>query len=238
MRVLAVISLLFSSSLFVGCGETTSPSGSNTGKTITMDGYGSYIEPAYYKVWSDSSWEEFGRITTIDSVVYATIVDNTGFEYYYSSGGYAGFQVSGGSVILFDSAMQSLPDTLVFGKTYSQRTTFRESGTVYVMKVEQTLQDTGAVTVPFGKFTGCLWIKSTSTFSGGGQSNVSSSEYWLAKGPSELKRRSSSGAVTLMDYGYVNGQSWGEGLPKRSTKPSLDFKIRLLPRFINPLLRR
>lgn len=238
MRVLTVISLLFSSSLFFGCGEATNTSGSNSGKTIAINDYGSYIEPAYYKVWSDSSWEEFGRITTVDSVVYATIVDNAGFEYYYSPEGYAGFRVAGGSLVLFDEAMPSFPDTLVFGKTYTQRVTFTESGTAYTLKVEQTLQDTGAVTVPFGEFTGCLWIKSTSTFSGGGRSDVSSSEYWLAKGPSELKRRSSSGAVSLMAYGYVNGQSWGEGLPKRATKPTLDFKIRLLPHFTNPLLRK
>lgn len=221
--------------LLTSCGGSTGPSGSNTGKTIAMDGYGSYIDPGYYKVWSDSSWEEFGRIVSIDSTTYATILDNTGYEYYYSQEGYAGFSSGGGSPVFFDTPVPSLPDTLTFGKTYTQQATFSANGIKYTMKMQQTLEDTGTVTVSFGTFNGCLWFKSKTTISGGGEDETSTSEYWMAKGPSELKRKSSSGAIALMTYGYVNGQSWGSGMPKRSPGNATDFRVKLQEQFIHPL---
>lgn len=224
MKSLLVLIAMLTPFFLISCGGTTGTSNSLTGRTIVATDYGSTLESAYYKMWSDSTWEEFGRIVTVDSTTYATIVDDAGYEYYYSSQGYAGFCPSGGSLILFDEPIPSLPDTLVFGKTYTQQTTFTSQGTAYTMKIVQTLQDTGTVTVGFGTFYDCLSFKSQTTLSGGGSSNVTSSQYWLAKGPSELKRESSSGAVSLMLYGYVNGQSWGEGLPKRSPGRAAGFR--------------
>jgi hypothetical protein len=235
MKILIGFAALTLALISVSCGDT-GPAESLTGKTIMLSEYGSYIDQGYYKVWSDSSREMFGQITTIGGTTYATVIDGDGYEHFYSSEGYAGFIPSGGSLILFDSPVPSLPDTLTFGKTYDQAATFTYAGIPDTLKIEQTLVDTGSVIVPFGTFSPCVHFKQKSTFSGGGQSSVNTSEFWLAKGPSDIKRLT-SGTVTLMVRGYVNGQSWGEGIPKRSASSRPELKIRLLENFIHPLLR-
>lgn len=238
MRFLTISLFLFSSLVFVSCGDTAGTSGSLAGKTILLASYGSSIEYTYFKVWSDSTWEQFGRITNINGTTYATIVDDGGYEYFYSADGYAGFGLSGGDPILFDEPIPSLPDTVVFGKTYTQQGTFTVDGTVYTLKIEQTLQDTGTVTVGFGTFYGCVLFKSKSTMAGGGQSNISSTEFWMAQGPSELKKKPSAGTVTLMVYGHVNGQDWGTGLPKRPSASAPNLKIEIPQHLFHPMLRR
>ncbi len=235
MKFVTSLLILISASLLYSCGGSTDASDSLNGKTIALQDYGSSIEQAYYKVWSDSSREEFGRITTVGGATYVTIVDDAGYEYFYSQDGFAGFIPPGGSLILFDSPMPSLPDTLTFGKTYTTTVTFTYAGTHDTLKTGQTLVDSSTVVAPCGTFNACIHFRTESTLSGGEEPQVITSESWLAKGPSDVKRKSSSGTVALMVRGYVNGQSWGEGLPKRIAAAAGTFRLPLAGHPVIPL---
>lgn len=148
--------------------------------------------------------------TTIGGTTYAVLEDNTGYLYFYGPNGYDGFWPYGGNLIMFDSTLASLPDTMVEGKTYTIKTTFSAQGIGYVLTDQEVLEDTGSVTIPFGTFTDCLHLQSTTSVSGGGQTQSQTTQYWYAKGPSDIKRTyQSTGQTILMAYGFVNGRYWG-----------------------------
>lgn len=148
------------------------PAKSQLKPSFNFTGCGSTLDSTYYKVWSDSSWQAFDMDTTIGGTTYAVMVDNTGYLYFYGPNGYAGFRPYGGNLIMFDSTLASLPDTVVEGKTYNLKTTFTSQGTGYVLTDQEVLEDTGSVTVPFGTFSDCIHLKSTTTVSGGGQTQT------------------------------------------------------------------
>lgn len=219
MRKMLMICLILCSAVLSSCNRTPAPtapgspnppSQSNGSQAFSFAGYGSLLDSTYYKVWSDSSWEEFDMDTTINGTSYAVLLDNTGYEYFYGPNGYDGFEPYGGPLVIFDSTLASLPDTMVEGKTYTLRTTFSTQGLDYTLTDQEVLKDTGSVTVPFGTFVDCLHLQSTSTVSAGGQSQTQTTQYWYAKGPSDIKRTyENSGQTILMAYGDVNDQGWG-----------------------------
>lgn len=176
---------------------------------VNVGGYGEALDSTFYKVWSDSSWESFDKDTTVNGTTYTVIIDNTGFENVYGPGGYAGFGQYGSPIILFDSTLASLPDSMVEGKTYADTTTFSDQGFVYLLTEETVVKDTGAVTVPFGTFSDCVHMQSVTSISGAGQSQSQNDQYWYAQGPSDIKHTLSTGQTLLMAYGFVNGQAWG-----------------------------
>jgi hypothetical protein len=236
-RTLSLIALL----LFLSCKKEDSPVSDQTHrqKTISVYAYGSSLDSAYYKMWSDSSSEKFNQITLINSKIYVTIMNSNGDEYYYDATGYAGIKPNDQSLILFDTPLTSLPDTLVFNQKYIQVTTFSYQGINYSLKNEQTLQDTVSVSVPFGTFNPCLWFKSTSTITAGGQSSVSTGQFWLAIGPSDIQQTLNSGNTIVMVSGFVNGKSWGTSLarlraniPKKPNSFSLDDLIKPMSHFL------
>ncbi len=195
-------------------GSPSSPH-SNSSPSFSFIGYGVALDSTYYKVWSDSSWEEFYMDTTINGTQYSVLLDNTGYEYFYGPSGYDGFLPYGGSLVMFDSTLASLPDTMMEGKTYIMKTTFSIQGVGYVLTDQAILLDTGSVTVSFGTFNDCLYLQSTSTLSGGGQSQTQTTQYWYAKGPSDIKRIYENTGVTIfMAYGVVNGMGWGTSISK------------------------
>ena len=196
-------------------GSPAPPSHSQTPPSFSFTGYGEALDSTYYKVWSDSSWEEFYMDTTINGTGYRVLLDNTGYEYFYGPDGYDGIWPYGGSLIMFDSTLALLPDTMVEGKTYTMKTTFSTQGIGYVLTDQAILLDTGAVTVSFGTFGDCLHLQSTTTVSGGGQSQTQTTQYWYAKGPSDIKRiYENTGATIFMAYGVVNGVGWGTSVGK------------------------
>ncbi len=191
-------------------GSPNPPSQSGGSQAFSFVGYGALLDSTYYKVWSDSSWEEFDLDTTMNGTTYTVLLDNTGYEYFYGPDGYDGFEPYGGPLIMFDSTLASLPDTMVEGKTYTIGTTFSAQGVNYTLTDMEVLEDTGSVTVPFGTFSDCLHLQSTSSISGGGQSQTQTTQYWYAKGPSDIKRiYQGTGQTILMAYGVVNDQGWG-----------------------------
>ncbi len=200
---------------------------------MVVTGYGFAIDSSFYRLWSDSSWEKFNQVVTLNGTTYVTLITNDGYEYYYSQSGWAGFKEQGQSLILFDTPMPSLPDTMVFAQTYTSATSFSYQEYIYSLKVQQSLQDTVSVSVSFGTFDPCLWIKTKSTQSVNGQSMVQNLQSWLAKGPSDIKEILSNGFTITMLRGWVNGRSWGtsvtNGFPSAARSES--------PKFVDHLLK-
>lgn len=206
-------------------------------KYMFLEGYGSLIDSFYYKQWSDSSWEKFNRVTTINGRTYVTIINNEGAEYYYDVIGYAGFKPSGESLILFDHTLPPIPDSIVFNQTYTRETTFYYQGYNYTLKFEQSLTDTVSVSVPFGIFNSCLWFKSKAVLSASGQSETQNGQFWLAKGPSDIKQTLNSGITIVMVRGIVNGQGWGMSFPKISTISNKNNVSNIFNSFALPLFK-
>jgi hypothetical protein len=231
--------LLISPLLFLRCNMEDTPVSSKTSiqKTINIYAYGSSLDSAYYKMWSDSSWEKFNQVTSVNGKNYVTTLNSDGDEYYYDSIGYAGIKPNGQSLILFDAPLSSLPDTLVFGQKYIQETTFSYQGINYLLKDEQTLEDTVSVSVPFGTFNPCLWFQSTSTTTVAGQSIVSAGQFWLAIGPSNIQQTLNSGNTIMMVRGCVNSKSWG--VPIASVHANLAKKQNssFLNNLVKPMFR-
>jgi len=216
MKFLSGLSLIVSTIMFYSCSTNPSPTAPPSqvnSVPLSLDGYGENLDSTYYKVWSDSSWEEFYADTTINGTVYAVIMDNTGFENIYGPNGYSGFGQYGGSVVMFDSALGSLPDTMIGGQTYSAQTTFYSQGASYLFTDQETILDTTTVATPFGTFTDCIVRQSLAALNGVVQSVT---VYWLAKGPSDIARQYYNGYTILMAYGVVNGQGWGTTLSEES----------------------
>lgn len=233
MKTLINVCFLISCLLFLSCHKENSPVSPPTSQRIMLlTGYGFALDSSFYKVWSDSSWEKFNQIVTLSGTMYVTVITNDGYEYYYSALGYAGFKPQGQSLILFDTPMASLPDTMVFAQTYTSETSFSSGEYRYSLKVEQSLQDTVSASVLFGTFDPCLWITSKSTLSASGQSEVENLQSWLAKGPSDIKQTLNSGVTMTMVRGMVNGKWWGmpltKGIPAARRTESSKFVEHLL----------
>lgn len=220
MKLIA-ISLFITTLIFTSCNKSddnpTTPTPSPEKKFMTMYPYQFIIDSSYYKVWSDSSWEKFNRITNINGRIYVSIINSSGNEYFYDAIGYAGFKPVGESIIIFDKSLAVLPDTVFFNQTYTGKSSFFYKGYNYSIQMDYTLLDTVSISVPIGVFSPCLWFKSTVTVSASGQSQSNNSQFWLAKGPSSIKETSlNTGTTIVMVRGVVNGKGWGMSYPKIS----------------------
>jgi hypothetical protein len=216
MRSFIVFSTILLLIINISCKKSSSPTGPGDQRApVSIAEYGSSIDANYYKIWSDSTWECFGRNLTINGIFYTTIMDCYGDEFYYSAEGYAGFQLYSDSLILFDQPMSSFPDTIYFNQKYVQTVTFTYQGSKFTMVNEQTLVDTSSVSVSFGTFN-CLWFTAKSTLSSGNQSQFTTLQDWIAKGPADIKEILNSGETIFMMEGVVNGTAWGVSSPKLS----------------------
>ena len=223
MKRINVICLLLSSIVFYACNQP-GPTQPVFSGTVSLDGYGETIDSSYYKVWSDSSWEQFNGDTTINGLAYTILLASDSSQYFYNaSGNYAGFelpQIYGNNIIIFDSSLASLPDTMIGNLTYQQQTTFSFQGISYTLIDDETLVDSGTVVTSFGAFSNCPGIQSNQTIVAGNSAVAASNVvYWLAKGPSVVEQDFYDFYGYLaysitMAYGVVNGQGWGVGLSK------------------------
>jgi hypothetical protein len=226
MKPLRSACLLFLAVFFAACNSTPSPTAPATPNgppvVFSIADYGESIDSTFFKVWSDSSWDEFYMDTTVNGTRYTILLDNYGNESIYGPGGYSGFGSYGGSIILFDSALAAVPDSLEEGTPYVSQTTFSYQGGQYVLTNYLTLVDTGTVSVPFGTFTDCRLLQSIDVINGVLQNAM---VYGLAKGPSDILRQYNSAYGTysiLMAYGVVNGERWGvsgSGALKKALPP-------------------
>jgi len=218
MRRIALFFLFCSPVMFCACNQPAPTQPTYSGK-VTLDGYGVVFDSSYYKVWSDSSWEEFYQDTAINGLTYVAILMSDSSEYLYDSSGYSGFKlpaIFGSSTVIFDSSLSSLPDTLSGGITYVSQTTFSFQGISYALIDQETLVDTGTVSTPFGTFERCLGIQSDQVIARGGVVVAGGDEVsWLAKGPSAVEQDLIDfGYSIVMAFGVVNDEGWGVSFPK------------------------
>jgi len=230
----AIITCILSVSVWLcACNNQPVPTQPTFSARIALNGYGEVIDSSYYKVWSDSSWEEFYGDTTMNGKTYTVLLQSDSSEYFYDlSGNYSGFelpQIYGYTIIMFDSALASLPDTMIGDLTYAAQTTFSFQGIRYALIDDETLVDSGTVATSFGLFTNCPGIQSNQVIESGGVVVAGSNVvYWLAKGPSIVEQDFYDfyyGYLLysiVMAYGVVNGQGWGVTLSRqyRSGAPS------------------
>ncbi|MBI5214702.1 MAG: hypothetical protein HY960_03010 [Ignavibacteriae bacterium] len=225
--------------LFISCSEDEQPSGPPPPpppKKISVRGYGALLESSYYKIWSDSSWEKFNRLITVNRVLYATTIDNHQNEFYYSEFGYAGVKPKGQPLLLFDSIPAPLPETLIAMETYRRRTTYTYGGNNYTVVTDQILLDTATVTVSFGTFSSCLWFKTINRVAVNGYLQETDSRTWLAKGPSSIQYESHVEERFKMVRGRVNGQGWGMPYPKSQPDSPMLSPSNLSAIVLKPLL--
>ncbi|MBK7257432.1 MAG: hypothetical protein IPI01_06440 [Ignavibacteriae bacterium] len=188
--------------------------------SLKMALYGSYLDSLYTKTWSDSSYERFVEAKIQFGIQYLITENSAGNRFYYSASGYAGFQLVGESPIIFDAPLR-MRDSLFYGMTGGGQTTFFYKGYSYTLLQEYTLRDTVQLALPFGQFNTCAWLTAKVTLSAGGQSDVSTSDVWLAIGPSAVKEVKATGSAVLMVRGRVNGKGWGMPFPKADGSASL-----------------
>jgi hypothetical protein len=237
MRPLIFVYVLVIAPILLSCSKDDSPVSTPPPRTIRLIDYGSTLDSAYYKKWSDSSWEKFNRIVTVNGITYATTISSDSTEYYYTALGYAGLKGRGLLLILFDNPLTSLPETLTFGQNYRRETTFYYQGYNFSLQIDESLEDTVSVSVPFGTFNPCLWLKVKTTVTGAGQSQAQSGQIWLARGPSDVKQVLYSGATIVMVRGRVNGQGWGMPFPKQVAATPGGAPHRLAEIMARPLFR-
>jgi hypothetical protein len=240
MRKLLIVIVPLSLILFASCSKSDNsviaPGMFTTQiKTIPFKNYNLHIDSTYYKMWSDSSWEKFNRITTINGKSYVTIINSDSAEYYYTSLGYAGAKAKGDSLILFDKELTSLPDTLEIGKTYDLSTTFYYRGYNYTFNSEETLSDTVSVAAPFGVINSCLWLNIKTTIAAGGLSQITVSQTWLAPNIYAIKKALSSYQTIIMVKGVVNGKGWGMSFPKDESLGKRSGSAKVFEVLIKPL---
>jgi len=223
MKRCVLVFLGFMTLIFYSCNNSEESPVTPTQKPriMLLEDYMTYIDSHYYKVWSDSSWEKFNQAIRIGNIDYVTVINNEGNEYYYSTIGYAGFKAYGEPLILFDTNLPTLPDTLLFNYTYTRETTFYYQGYNYTLIFNETLLDTVSAALPFGIFKPCLWFRAKSTISASGQTETENSEFWLANGPGTIKVEQDNGITIIMVRGVVNGESWGMPLQKISDDISI-----------------
>jgi hypothetical protein len=225
MKQRIAVSAILISFLSVACPKSEGPISPQVATAVPFEltGFGATIDSAYYKVWSDSSWESFHARVDVNGIVCTVVRTSSNAYYYYSIAGYAGFSPQGSDLIMFDTPMGPLPETVYFGKKISRSTTFSYQGYNFAMTTEHTLLDTVSVTLGFGSFHGCPHFGYSSILSGAGQSETSRMETWEAAGPGNIKQLKlsapyyTSGVTTTMVRGRVNGKGWGMPFPRAST---------------------
>jgi hypothetical protein len=206
-RSLVLLLTLASVSLCCSKDRSTQP---KPPQTFDISGYYADIDTLYYKLWSDDFSEEwFGR-KSIDGIEYLIVTNSSGYKYYYSASGYAGFQSPGSPLVLFDKPIPPLPQEVEFEAPITSTTTFSYGGNLFNMKISYTLIDTSSVSVVFGTFNPCPHFSQELVMSVSDQGETTYSEFWLAKGPGSIQARDSDKTVINMIRGFVNGQAWGE----------------------------
>ena len=205
--------------LVAGCSQTNTPVGIIPAPTPTPSGvkfplapYQDMLDTLYFKVWSDSSWIEYGGTKVIGTSAYIVMKDNLGDEYYYDSLGYAGFYNPGSQVILFDTPLGAWPDSLQINGQFNESTTFSYQGYSWTIYDTYNLADTSSASATVGTFDPCLHLQYMSTIYVAGSGNSSYEDIWLANGPGEIVQEDASGGTIVMARGHVNGRYWGTGV--------------------------
>lgn len=186
---------------------------------LDFTGYGEKIEPGYVKVYSDSSWEEYGGIDTVNGTAYLSILSSDSSLAFYtqSSGQYAGYKLLNQDPIIFDSPLPFLPTRWPSDTSFARTATFTLQG--YFVKVTDlyTLVDTAGIATPVGNFSPSPHFEDDTYVSASdGESGYASRDIWTARGPGVIVTAQSGLSAVYLVRGYVNGINWGSPASARN----------------------
>jgi hypothetical protein len=202
-KLIFILILIF---LF-GCKKKDNPVEPASRKSISTNNYRTYIDSTFYIDWSDGSWIKYSKISTINGVNYLTLLNNSGYEYYYNNSGYCGYKIPPSSTIIFDKPLSFLPDTLFFNEPVNTSTTFYYNGNNYKLDQQDILTDTITVSIPIGIFRKCLWIKTSDNLTTSTSSQIENTEEWVAPIYGEIKYENNDGTVIVVTKSNNNGIS-------------------------------
>jgi len=174
-------------------------------------GYGEKLEPGYIKVYSDSSWDKYLGIDTVNGTAYvSTIASDSTLNYFtVSTGQYAGYRVAGQDPVIFDAPYPFLPARWPSDSTIGRSVRFTSMGSTVTVTELYTLQDTAAVATPVGTFSPTPhFLQETYVTLSGGQTLYGSQDLWAARGPGLIITLQQGGTPVYFVRGFVNGRSW------------------------------
>jgi len=175
-------------------------------------GYGERLEPAYVKIFSDSSWEEYGGVDTVKGTGYLSTLTNDSSRYYYTlaTRQYAGYRIAGQAPVIFDVPLPLLPAHWSSDTSFSRTATFTAAGYSVSITDAYTLLDTAAVVTPLGNFSPAPhFLDETYVTVSDGEAFYGSQEFWAARGPGVIITAQSGQSAVYFIRGDVNGIAWG-----------------------------
>jgi hypothetical protein len=205
---------LFPLVIMVACNKDQAPTAPAASPWFYLDftGYGEALQPGFLKVYSDSSWEEYGGIDTVNGTAYvSTLTSDSSLSYYtLTTGQYAGYKLTGQGPIIFDAPLPFLPMHWPSDTTFARTATFTFSGLSVSITDFYTLIDTAGIGTPVGNFSPAPHFQDVTYVAlSDGSTGYASQDIWTARGPGVVVTVQQGQSAVYFIRGYVNGQSWG-----------------------------
>jgi len=215
---------LFPLALLIACNKDQPPTGPTTPTWFYLDltGYGETLQPGYLKIYSDSSWEKYGGIDTVNGTAYVSTVasDSTLSYYTLATGQYAGYKLTGLDPILFDVPVPFLPTHWPSDSTFARTATFTVAGYSVSVTDLYTLIDTAVIVTPLGSFSPAPHFHNvTYAVASDGATGYASQDIWTARGPGVIVTMQQGQSAVYFVRGYVNGKSWEGTTSAQKTAP-------------------
>lgn len=221
MKYLVCLFLLV---IMVACNKDQAPTAPATSPWFYLDftGYGEALQPGYLKVYSDSSWEEYGGIDTVNGTAYVSALTSDSALSYYTlaTGQYAGYKLMGQDPIIFDAPLPFLPTHWPSDTTFARTATFTLSGYSVSITDFYTLIDTAGIVTPVGNFSPAPHFQDVTYVAvSDGSTGYASQDIWTARGPGVVVTVQQGQSAVYFIRGYVNGQTWGSASLAQKTVP-------------------
>jgi hypothetical protein len=204
--------------LLDGCTQNNPPTAPDAQSWFYLDftGYGETMGPGYLKVFSDSSWEEYYGIDTVNGTGYVSILssDSSLMFYTQTTGQYSGYRIPGQDPVIFDAPLPFLPTRWPSNTTFARTATFTLMGLSVAVTDFYTLVDTGGLVTPVGTFSPVPHFEDdTYLEASDGETGYASQDLWTARGPGVVLTAQQGQPAAYFIRGYVNGKAWGSALP-------------------------
>ncbi len=203
------------------CTRNDVPTGPDNQSWFYLDftGYGESLVPGYLKVYSDSSWEQYGGIDTVNGTAFVTVLSSDSSMTFYTqpTGQYAGYQLPGQDPIIFDSPLPFLPARWPSDTTFARTATFTLMGYYVAVTDFYTLVDTAGVLTPVGSFSPVPHFEDVTYLEASdGETGYASQDLWTARGPGVVVTEQQGNPAVYFLHGFVNGKTWGGPAPPRT----------------------
>ena len=211
--------------LIPACGSNDIPVGIINPPFFYFDftGYGEKLEPGYVKVYSDSSWDRYLGIDTVNGAAFiATLASDSSLNYFtVTAGQYAGYRVPGQDPVIFNAPYPFLPTRWPSDSTIGRSVSFTAMGSTVTITELYTLEDTAAVATPVGTFSPTPhFLLETYVTITNGQTLYGAQDLWTARGPGLVISLQQGGTPVYFIRGFVNGKAWdGSASVQTSARP-------------------